>query len=205
MFLTLLGIQFAHLLAVMSPGPSFVVVTRVAVAHSRAEGVWTAFGFSLGTLIYGVAAILGLHSLFVALPMLYAGVRVVAAAYLFWLAFMFWRHAADPLPDTATETAIRAAPLGAIRRGLITQLSNPKVVVFMGSIFVTLLPANPSPVVIALLLAIVWTNEFAWFGLVACVASMPRPRRAYTRAKSYIDRLTGAVLAGLGLKLALAP
>jgi threonine/homoserine/homoserine lactone efflux protein len=201
----LIGIQLTHLLAVMSPGPSFIVVTRVSIATSRAAGVWTAFGFGIGTVIYGCAALLGLQSLFAAFPLVYAIVRFVAAAYLAYMAAMLWRHARDPVPFAESGQATPEPALASIRRGLLTQLSNPKVVVFMGSIFVTLLPERPSPGLMAILLAIVFINEFGWFGLVACAVSRPGPRRAYLRLKRHIDRATGAVLAGLGLKLVLAP
>ena len=205
MIAMLIGIQLTHLLAVISPGPSFIVVTRVSISASRAAGVWTALGFAIGTFIYGCAALLGLQSLFAAFPLVYAAARVVAAAYLAYIAVMLWRHARDPLPEASPEKPHRENPLASIRHGLLTQLSNPKVVVFMGSIFVTLLPPRPSAGLIAILLAIVVVNEFGWYALVACAVSRPGPRLAYARLKRHIDRVTGAVLAGLGVKLILAP
>jgi threonine/homoserine/homoserine lactone efflux protein len=205
MIATLIGIQLTHLLAVISPGPSFIIVTRVSITTSRAAGVWTALGFAIGTFIYGCAALFGLQSLFAAFPMVYATVRIIAAIYLAYIAFMLWRHAADPLPMPDPDKPHGERPLTSIKRGLLTQLSNPKVVVFMGSIFVTLLPPNPSAGLIAILLAIVVVNEFGWYALVACAVSRPGPRRAYARLKSAIDRTTGAVLAGLGVKLIVAP
>ena len=201
----LIGIQLTHLLAVISPGPSFVVVTRVAISTGRAAGVWTALGFAIGTCIYGCAALLGLKSLFAAFPFVYATARVVAAAYLAYIAIMLWRHARDPIPVAPAGAPSTQSALVLVRRGLLTQLSNPKVAVFMGSIFVTLLPPRPSAGLIAILLAIVVINEFGWYALVACAVSRPGPRQVYARLKRHIDRVTGAVLAGLGVKLIVAP
>ena len=92
-------------------------------------------------------------------------------------------------------------PLAAVRLGLLTQLANPKVAVFFGSIFVTLLPAEPSVGVQAAVIAIVCANEVGWYTAVAYAFAIARLRRGYARAKTWIDRTCGGFLALLGLRL----
>ena len=204
----LVTLWFVHLLAVMSPGPSLLVVARSAIAGSRTDGTRVAFGLGLGTLVWSLAALFGLSVLFALAPWLYTGMKVAGAAFLLYIAFMMWRHARQPVAlDGALAQADAGAPglakgpVAAVRLGLLTQLANPKVAVFFGSIFVTLLPANPSPAIQAAVIAIVCVNEVAWYTAVAYAFGVDRLRRGYARAKAWIDRICGGFLAFLGLRL----
>src|SRR3546814_9047630 len=87
---------------------------------------------------------------------------------------------------------------------LATQLSNPKAAVVYGSIFAALLPAAPSPRLFVALPIGIFAIEAGWYTLVACVFSAPRPRAAYLRSKTLIDRIAGSVMAALGLRLILS-
>lgn len=199
----LAGLALAHLLAVISPGPSLLVVARTALAHARVSGSLVALGLGLGTLLWSTAALFGLSVLFRLVPWVYTGLKVAGSAYLLYLAVMLWRGAGRPL-DVATPAdgdLVAPSALASVRLGLLTQLANPKVAVFFGSIFVTLLPAQPDPWVQAAVIAIVVANEIGWYAFVAHAFSVPRVRRAYQRAKAWIDRATGSVLALLGLRL----
>lgn len=198
----LAGVAMAHLLAVISPGPSLLVVARTSVAASRRAGAWVALGLGLGTLVWAVAALFGLGLLFAAAPWLYAGLRIGGALYLLYLAVMLWRHAGDPLPVAASAARAVTTPAAAVRLGVLTQLSNPKVAVFFGSIFVALLPSVVPGWMAGALLAIVFANEVGWYVAVALAFSTPRLRSGYARVKAWIDRTAGAVLGLLGLRLA---
>lgn len=80
--LLLAAIGTAHLLAVLSPGPSFLVVARTAMASSRAAGIWAALGMGVGSLIWAVAALFGLNLLFTLVPWLYMTSRRGALPHL---------------------------------------------------------------------------------------------------------------------------
>lgn len=73
--LVLLGLAGAHLLAAMSPGPSFVVVLRETLAGSLRTGLWVSLGMSAGALAWALAAWFGLAALFAAAPWLFAALR----------------------------------------------------------------------------------------------------------------------------------
>lgn len=143
MVFALLTLAAAHLLAVISPGPSLLVVTRTAMAVSRQAGLWTALGFAIGSLIWAAAALFGLNLLFVVAPWLYTAMRVGGALYLLYLAVMLWRHARAPFDLAPAGRKLSESGRASFRRGLLTQMSNTKVVVFMGSILVALLPPDP--------------------------------------------------------------
>jgi threonine/homoserine/homoserine lactone efflux protein len=182
------------------------VVARSAIAGSRVQGVWVALGLGLGTLVWSLAALFGLGVLFAVAPWIYTAMKIAGAVFLLYIAVLMWRHAREPLPvDGALGSpgagGLVRGPAGAVRLGLLTQLANPKVAVFFGSIFVTLLPAAPSPAVQAAVIAIVCVNEVGWYAAVAVAFGVPRLRRGYARAKAWIDRTCGGFLALLGVRL----
>jgi threonine/homoserine/homoserine lactone efflux protein len=199
----LAGLALVHLLAVASPGPSTVLVIQTAAVSGRRAGLLAAFAMMLGALAWAAAALYGLQILFARFDWLYAAFRIGGAAYLLYLAFMLLRHAGAPLPQ-ADPSAVRAGAWEGFLKALLLQLSNPKVMVFMGSIFVSLLPAQPPAWMDATVLAIVAANEFTWFALLALLFSGETARAFYyRRTKLWLDRFMGGALALLGLKLAL--
>jgi threonine/homoserine/homoserine lactone efflux protein len=194
--LTLLSIAAVHLLAVISPGPSFLITARTAVARSRLDGVKVALGLGAGAVIWAAAALFGLNVLFHAVPLLFMGMKVLGAAFLLWIAWQIFRHASEPL---ALEG--EAAKGNPFWRGFLVQIGNPKVVVFFGSVFVAMLPANPPLWMLLALLVIVLLNEVWWYCVVALFFGAGPVKRLYIRAKAWIDRVTGLFLGALGLRL----
>jgi threonine efflux protein len=201
--LTLAGIGAVHLVAAVSPGPGFVTATRVSVAQPRGVALAAAIGLAMAAILWACAASIGMHTLLVEAAALYRWLQLVGGAYLVWLGIAAWRHAGDPAPDPVTAlSAMRGWE--AFRLGLATNLANPKVVVFFGSIFVTLFtPETPGWVRLAAL-AIVAVNEISWYVLLATLFSSRVAQAAYRRAKATVDRLTGCVMIAFGAKLVLS-
>jgi threonine/homoserine/homoserine lactone efflux protein len=196
-FLPLVSIGLVQLLAVMSPGPSFLITARTAVAQSRMDGIKVALGLGAGTVIWSAAALLGLNAVFHAMPVLFMGMKVVGAFFLLWIAYMIFRHAPEPL--AIDETAPKL--INPFAKGFLTQISNPKVMVFFGSIFIAMLPANVPWWMTLSLIAIVSFNEVWWYTAVSLFFGSGPIRRFYLRAKAWIDRVTAVFLGGLGLRL----
>jgi threonine efflux protein len=198
----LVGIGAVQLLAAMSPGPAFLVVTRISVGESRRAALAAALGVATATLIWAVAATLGMHVLLAEAAWLYDVLKLIGGGYLVWLAVQAWRHADKPLAATANGLAGMNA-WQAWRLGFGTNLANPKVIVFFGSIFVALFrPETPGWVRLAALV-IVAANEIGWYVVVALLFSSRAAQAGYRRAKRWIDRVTGAVMMVFGLRLIL--
>jgi threonine/homoserine/homoserine lactone efflux protein len=195
----LLVLAVVHLLAAMSPGPSFITVSRTALASGRAAGLAAALACAFGALPWAVGAMAGLALIFAQAQWLYATLKLLGGLYLVYLAAMVWRYADSPLE------ALDAAPLqslgSAFRETFLAQVANPKIAVFFSSIFVTVLPQEPPLSMMAAILAIVFVNEFSWYAMVALGFSAPRPRAIYVRAKPWIDRVMAALVGFLGAKL----
>ena len=196
--LALFSIGFIQLLAVISPGPSFLIVTRTAVARSRVDGIKVATGMAAGTVVWSSAALIGLNSVFRTLPVVFILMKAVGALFLLWIAFQTIKHAKDPVELGVTADGVSR---NSYLQGFLTQISNPKVVVFFGSVFVAILPADIPAWMVFALVVIVSFNEFWWYSVVSiCCGSAPI-RAFYIKIKSGVDRVTGVFLGALGLKL----
>ena len=200
--ITVLSIGSAIAIGAISPGPSFVMVARTAVASTRSNGMAAALGMGLGGTIFAAAALLGMQALLASVPLLYLVLKAAGGAYLAYLGYRMWKGATSPLmlsPDTGKEahpTLQRSFLLG-----LGAQLSNPKTAIFYGSIFASLLPKEvPAALMLALPL-IVFTIEAGWYSIVATLLSSASPRDAYLRYKRWVDRVAGGVMGLLGLRL----
>jgi threonine/homoserine/homoserine lactone efflux protein len=205
-YLTSVGLILLALLAgVLSPGPSFVMAARTAVATSRNDGLAVSLGLALGATMIAALCLAGLSAVLHAVPALYTLLKLLGGAYLAWLAWQIWRGAPEPLDMSALEQGashqIKAQLMPSFRLGLITQLSNPKAAVVYGSVFAALLPAQ-FPLMGAVLVASgVFMMEFAWYAIVVLMLSSPAPRAVYMRGKTSIDRMAAGVMGLLAARL----
>jgi threonine/homoserine/homoserine lactone efflux protein len=197
----LIGILAALTVGVVSPGPSFVMIARTAVAASRADGLGAALGMGFGGVLFASAALLGLHGLLLALPSLYLALKVAGGLYLAYLGVRIWMSAKKPLPVTGTASGAATNFRRSIALGFTTQVSNPKTSIVYASVFAAFLPAASSLGFNLLLVTLVFVIEAGWYAIVALALSSDRPRNAYLRYKPWVDRIAGGVLAALGLKL----
>jgi threonine/homoserine/homoserine lactone efflux protein len=198
----LFGIAGAIALGAASPGPSFVMVARTAVASSRTDGLAAALGMGVGGLGFACVSLLGLHSVLLAVPTVYLVLKALGGLYLAWLGLQIWRGAARPL-----ALAPAASPPGSrstarsFALGLSTQASNPKTAIWYASVFAAFLPPAPSLGFDVAIAAVVFLIETSWYTLVAMALSAEHPRQVYLRFKPVIDRTAGAVVMALGAKL----
>ncbi|WP_454288553.1 LysE family translocator [Rhizobium arsenicireducens] len=200
----LLSIVGTVLIGAMSPGPSFVLVSHTAIIRSRKAGLAAALGMGIGGAIFALLALAGLHALLVRVEWAYLLFKLFGGAYLAYLGVRIWRGASLPLPLEQAGGVDQGAPAWkSFAVGLATQLSNPKTALVYGSIFAAFLPAPPERWLFTVLPLGVFLVEAGWYVAVALVFSADRPRAAYGRVKHIVDRVAGAVLVGLGLRLIL--
>jgi len=197
-----LSIIAALSIGAMSPGPSFVLVSRIAISRSRLDGLAAALGMGAGGVVFSVLALAGLTALLSQFEWLYLLLKVAGGAYLVYIAVNIWRSAKEPLEVDDDANGHRAFGRS-FSAAMLTQLSNPKTIIVYASIFAALLPkVIPTGLFFALPLG-VFAVEAGWYTIVALAFSAQHPRRLYLAAKNWIDRMAGAVMAGLGLRLIL--
>jgi len=202
--LPLAGFALAHLLAAASPGPSFVLVTHTAVARSRGAGVLASLAMAVGALGWAAGALYGLQALMAQIAWLELAIRLAGAAYLIWLGVTLLRARPGPInAEAPPRELMEGGGMRLFLRALVLQMSNPKVVVFFGSIFVALLPAEAPGWVFLAALGIVFVNEFLWYAALSLLFSTQGARRVFDRWRVWVDRITGGFLTLLGIRLAL--
>lgn len=197
---SLLAMTAALTLGAMSPGPSFLLVARTSLAISRRAGLAAALGMGIGGLLFALTALLGLMALLHAVPILYLALKLCGGGYLLYLGYRIWHGAKQPL-ELTTDATRNNSPWRAFWLGLATQVSNPKTAIVYASIFASLLPKEVSLPVMLGLPILIFLIEVVWYTLVALLLSSPAPRRRYLAGKHHVDRIAGAIMGMLGVKL----
>lgn len=200
-FSILLGIMVAIGIGAMSPGPSFVLVSRISVANSRLHGLAAAIGMGLGGACFAVLALAGLVTLLEQVEWLYLVLKCAGGLYLVYLGIAIWRGAGEPIAMASEDGRGALAVSRALVLGLVTQISNPKTAVVYASIFAAVMPQDPPMALMLALPPVIFVIEAGWYAIVAMAFSAPRSQRAYLGGKLWIDRLAGAVIGALGLRL----
>ena len=198
-----LTVALIHLLAVASPGPDFAVVVRESVAHGRRTGLFCALGVGTAIFLHVAYSLAGIGLIVSQSIVLFNALKWLAAAYLLYIGFKALR--AKPAAPEAAQSQVPApirTPRAAFITGFVTNGLNPKATLFFLSLFTVVI--NPhTPLLVqggyGVYLAVATA---VWFCLVAMLFSQQRVRDGFARMGHWFDRLMGAVLLGLGIKLA---
>jgi threonine/homoserine/homoserine lactone efflux protein len=202
----LLGFAVAATLLILAPGPDSMLVMRNCLRGGRRAGWCTAAGTLTGLLCWALAATLGLSSLLAASRLGYDLLRLAGAAYLIWLgAISLWpRGRADT--GGGGEPSARPAvarPGRAYANGVISNLCNPKIGVFFVAFLPAFIPAGVSVREFSILLGGWFALETAmWLAAVVWMVDRGIGWLSRTRVQRALERITGLVLIGLGLRLA---
>lgn len=194
---TALGLYAA---IVVSPGPSFAIVARMAAAGERRAAFGATLGLALAALAYAALALTGLAALLEELPGLARAVAVAGGLTLAWIGAGVWRGASAPLPMGGTDASRFTTGL---LRGALVCLTNPKAMAFFTGIFAAAVPLGTQPGAKAAILGGVLVLEIGWYGAVALALARPGPRAAYARLRRPAERALGAGLVAIGLFVAL--
>jgi threonine/homoserine/homoserine lactone efflux protein len=194
-------------LVTIIPGLDTAMVVRSAATHGRKHGFATALGINTGALIWGAAAAVGVSALLTASTAAYTVVRIAGALYMIWLGSHLLLDALRRHGDGSVvhERPATGGLLGSWRRGLMTNLLNPKVGAFYVAVLPQFIPPHDSHLAVGLLLAFVHDLEsLAWFAAIIFGTHSVRALLERRAARRAIDGLTGTTLIGFGLKLGLS-
>jgi len=189
------------LLAVISPGPDFAMVTRNSLMLSRRAGVLTALGIGLGVLVHVTYTLIGVGLLIKQSLWLFNAIKLVGAVYLVYLGVKMLRS--KPAGTQANSVAA-LSDAAALRIGFLTNALNPKTTIFIVSLFMQVVrPDTPLAVQIGYG-AFISLAHMAWFSLVALCFSSSAVRDRLLSVRHWIDRTFGGLLVGFGILLAVA-
>ncbi|WP_232823430.1 threonine export protein RhtC [Dyella sp. C9] len=201
-----LTIAVVHLVALLSPGPDFFFVSQTAVSRTRRQALFGVVGITLGVVVWSALALAGLQLLLQRLAWLERLISIAGGLYLAWMGVKMLRGALRAPAATAGEprAVLQQSDWATLRAGLLTNLSNPKVVIYFGSVFSAFLGDRVSTGARWGLWALVIAETLLWFTLVAGVFALPAMRRGYLKLSRWIDGLAGAVFVAFGLHLIFA-
>jgi threonine/homoserine/homoserine lactone efflux protein len=199
---TLLAFVAACAAIILSPGPAQALVLARTLSDGRSAGVMTAVGLNVGVLVHSVTAALGLTALLATSAVAFAVVKFAGAGYLVYLGVRALRSGS---PGEAAATPARMSSGRAFRHAVVTGTLNPKVAIF----FLAFLPQFVDPgrgsaftqfLVFGCILAAL---DIAYESTLALLAGGLQSRlTGSSQLAAWRQKATGAVLVGLGLRLA---
>ncbi len=202
-FSTFLSVATVQTLAVISPGPDFAVVTRNSILHTRKVGVFTALGITAGVLFHISYLVMGFGILVSSLVKVLFLIKVAGCLYLGYLGWKSlrssgtWNEKISELPQNSIITA-----QSAFWNGFLTNVLNPKAILFLISLFTVVIDKNTPSSVLALCGAMIVLITLAWF-LFVSLSFSGILRNSFLRFGKWIDRLTGGFLLFVGAKIGL--
>lgn len=198
---TFLGV-FA--LAIISPGPNFILVTNTALNASRKAGLLTAFGVATGSGLFAFAGLVGLLPLVHTLPYFPQIMRFVGGGYLAWIGFEMLRTCRRQLkPRSSGDPVLEPSAWSSFRAGLLTNLTNPKAWAFYLSLF-TLVMGPTFPLWGKAFLNIaMFLISLIWYAVVAVLISSRTFQPHFLSYRPLIQSVLGLLLLVVGTKILL--
>lgn len=195
-----LPLALLHWLLLLTPGPNVLLVSQLAASSTRSAGLAAALGISLVAALWAGLAVLGLQAVFVAYPRLRLGFQLIGSAYLLYLAWRLWRYG-SPLGAVTGE---KVSVWQAFRLGLLTNLTNPKSVLFFGSVFAAALPEQRGAALSLIVVLVIFGNALVWHIALALAFGQGRLQKLYQQHARSISRIAGLLLGAFGARLMLS-
>lgn len=203
---SLLSFALVAGLLTIIPGLDTALVLRASISKGRGYAFATAVGINSGALLWGIAAAVGASALLAASEIGYRVLTLAGAAYMIGLGVsMVWRSFRKPELDVPADlVAPRSSWWHGWLIGTGTNLLNPKVGVFYLATIPLFLSPDAPPLLMGILLALVHCAlGFVWFAAIIFGTGMARRWLKSPRIARVVDRITGGVLVGFGVTLAL--
>ncbi|MDP6692061.1 MAG: LysE family translocator [Alphaproteobacteria bacterium] len=198
-----LAFCLATAVLILMPGPIVTLVVAQSLRHGTGTGLATVAGSSLGNAMLVAAGALGLSTAFVLLADLFELIRWLGAAYLIYLGLREWRARGGTLDDA--EAGARRTKTAVFWQGIVVAITNPKTILFYAAFFPQFIdpgaPLGPQLVLMSVSFVVIATTFDTGYALLAgrLRGFLTGGRRARIRS-----RITGALLIGTGIGLALA-
>jgi len=206
----LYSVAVITLLAVISPGPDFAMVSRVALLKGRHEGIACALGISAAISVHLTYTLFGLGVVFANNVWVLNTLRYLGALYLIWLGISalwpdikgFFSKAKNQHPEATIQQNNKSIKnQSPFWTGFTCNALNPKTMLFIVSLFSQVISDNTALVIELGYGFYIAFAHFAWFGLVACLLTSERVQKKVLILKVWIERITGVLLTSFGIRL----
>ncbi|KKB08222.1 LysE family transporter [Devosia chinhatensis] len=198
------GLMLAFGINAIIPGADFAMVLRQAVVHGRRAAVLTSLGIACAILVHGTYTLLGVGVIVGQSLLLFNILKWAGAAYLVWLAVAAFRSPPPEPPLLEPGSMARTGDMAAFALGFLTNLLNPKAVLFFLALFTSLVSVRTGGDAKVVYVGSMSLMLFAWFALVSVFFTTPSVRQGFFRAGRWFNRVTGITFLALALRVALA-
>lgn len=196
------GFLLAASVITVAPGPDNMMVLSIGMAKGRLPGIAFGLGCALGCLSHTLLAVLGVSALIAASPEAFTALKVCGGLYLVWLGFNALRSAGGASVGKASDD--RQSPRKLFLKGIVANAINPKVILFFLSFLPQfVIPGHGSVAAQMAWLGIIFTVQAGViFGLLGYFSgTVGQWINTSPRLGTAMDRLTGVIFVGLGLRL----
>jgi len=195
-------VAVVHIVALMSPGPDFFFVSQTAVSRSRKDAMMGVLGITCGVMVWAGVALLGLNLILEKMAWLHNIIMIGGGLYLCWMGYQMLRGALKKEQNSGEAPHVELAASGrSFMKGLLTNLANPKAIIYFGSVFSLFVGDSVGAGTRWGIFLLIALETFAWFTIVASLFALPKIRRGYQRLAKWIDGVAGALFAGFGIHL----
>lgn len=195
-----LAVVLITILAVISPGADFAIVTKNSYLYGRQIGILTALGIALGVLVHVSYTLVGVAVVLKFAPNLLTFIKYLGAFYLIYIGYKTFTQ----LPVADTNRSNPLSKRQALQYGFFTNALNPKTTLFVVSTYTQII-SNLTPKAVLIGYGLFMSlAHFVWFAMVVMVFSQQQLRQKMLQRQVVINRVIGLVLAMLGIFLLLA-
>ena len=204
-FLTIwLAFAVIGIVATISPGPAFAMTVRIAVANSRNIGIIFALGLGVGIAFHVTAILVGIGALIAQSVLLFNIIKYAGAAYLIYIGIKGLKsRKKEKLSTHDKQAKSDLKPSAAFRQGVITNILNPKALVFLTAVLAQFITPETTLFHKIALGSTSVMIETIWFSMLAIFLTNPAIKARFTAIAHWIERTCGGLLVGLGVKLGL--
>ncbi|MGF7479978.1 LysE family translocator [Providencia sp. SP181] len=195
----ILAVATITILAVISPGPDFAMVTRQSYTYGIKTGLLCAFGIAIGVQVHVFYTIFGITLIIMSSSALFLAVKLIGVCYLVYIGFKSFTNKTKITADSANTQPI--SKFNAFKTGFLTNALNPKTMFFVVSVYSQVIQVGNS----------VWLNlgygvfislvHLVWFSLIALFFATPSVRNKVLSYQSVMDKTIGTLLVLLGFSL----
>ncbi|OTG86641.1 lysine transporter LysE [Acinetobacter sp. ANC 4558] len=192
-----LAVALITILAVVSPGADFAVVTRNSYLYGRKIGIFTAFGIAVGVLLHVFYTLCAMIFIVSYLSYLLHIIKYCGAAYLIYIGYKTFMQL--PIKETCPDGVLTI--LQAFKQGFLTNAFNPKTTLFVLSTYTQIVSIETPKFVLIVYGLFMSLAHFIWFSIVALVFSILLLRKKMLAQQVLMNRVIGLILCILGVLL----
>ncbi len=204
MIATILSVLAIHLLAVMMPGPDFIVTVKYALTYGRKAGIRTAIGVWLWIGVHVLYSVVWLAFIISQSIVLFSIIKYLWAAYLIYIWIQSLRAKSSPQTTLTATHQEHISSRKAFQNGFLTNVLNPKATLFFLGLFTLVISPETPKSTIAIAGVMMMIDTAIWFSIVAIFLTTKRVQKVYHKIEYWLNKVFGGLLILFWIKVALS-